>query len=283
MSNITRPVATAATTITAVDINKDRTDLVVNAGDYATTTGSSNAYALTLDSAFVLAAGTVVKAQASFANTGAPTLEVTPSGGSTTGAKAIVNSAGSPLNPGDIPSGAIFTVIYDGTNYQMQSSQRIPEWVDEGSLVWAASAADQTLTLNNSGRNIYKVIFSFTNVGSSAFTLNMQMNGDSGSHYAYIYRNTTTFTSQTGKTSIEILNTSQTACGGELLIPGKIVGSGSENLTVGAQISTIPAGDALQCGEWLPATSGGVSLSSLKFLVNGAAVTGNVHVYSLNL
>lgn len=281
MSILTSLKMAATNLWTAVAQNAMRADIVTLGGDYATTAGSANAYTLTLDAQFVLAAGTAVKGKANFTNTGACTLNVTPSGGAATGAKSIVNNAGSSLNPGDIPSGAIFTVIYDGTNFQLQSNQRIPEWVDEGSLVWAASSTDQTLTLVNSGRNIYKVVISFSADGGSSFPLSLQMNGDTGSHYAYVYRSGTTLTSATAQSSIQLIVSQQESCGGELFIPGKIVESGSASLGVAATLTG--SASKLQDGSWSPSGTGGVSLSSLTFKVGGVTVTGNVHVYSLNL
>lgn len=104
-------------TAAASQYNNMRKDLVQNAGDYAATTGSANAYLLTVDSQFVLAAGVKVRFKANFANTSAATLNV--NGG---GAVAIKKLTITALIPNDILSGQICEVVYDGTNWQLQTA-----------------------------------------------------------------------------------------------------------------------------------------------------------------
>lgn len=76
----------------------------------ATTTGSANAYVLTLAPAMrALVHGARVSAKASFANTGAATLNVNG-----TGAKAIRRGAGATaIALGDIPINQVFECVYD--------------------------------------------------------------------------------------------------------------------------------------------------------------------------
>src|SRR6266568_1630712 len=81
----------------ASDHNTERADVVINAGDFVTTTGSSNAYLATVDTQFALAAGTSIKIKANFTNTAAATLNVTPTGGAATGAKSLIKPSGLPL------------------------------------------------------------------------------------------------------------------------------------------------------------------------------------------
>ena len=83
--------------------------------DYAVSTGSANAYIVTL--APVLAAcitGMPIVFKANFANTGAATLSV--NGGAAT---ALVNNFGAAIAAGDIAVGQLVVVIYDGTYFQV--------------------------------------------------------------------------------------------------------------------------------------------------------------------
>ena len=83
-----------------------------------TTTGSSNAYLLTPNQTVaVYAAGDRYVFKASFTNTGAVTINV-----SSLGAKSIVKPSGDALASGEIASGGLYEVIYDGTNFQMQGA-----------------------------------------------------------------------------------------------------------------------------------------------------------------
>lgn len=63
------------------------------------------------------AAGQVFRFISANSNTGATTLNI-----NSIGAIALVKLNGSPLVAGDIPSGAMLSVAYDGTNFQLQST-----------------------------------------------------------------------------------------------------------------------------------------------------------------
>lgn len=104
----------AGDTATATQYNNLRKDVVVMAGDYATSGGSSNAYTLSISSQYALAAGTKVKFKANFSNTGSATLNVN-SGGAVT----IKINGSSDLSSGDILNGQIVECVYDGTYWQM--------------------------------------------------------------------------------------------------------------------------------------------------------------------
>jgi len=80
-----------------------------------TTTGSSNAYLLTPNrTVAAYTAGDAYMIKASFTNTGAVTIDV-----GSLGAKSIVKPSGDALAAGEITSGGIYAIIYDGTNFQM--------------------------------------------------------------------------------------------------------------------------------------------------------------------
>ena len=112
---------------TAAQYNNLRKDVVQKAGDYASTTGSANAYVLSVDAQIVSAyvEGTTFKFKANFTNTGAPTLNV-----NSLGAKTIKKNNDEDLLPGDIESGQIVSVVYDGTNMQMISKSSVRDSVD---------------------------------------------------------------------------------------------------------------------------------------------------------
>lgn len=76
------------------------------------------------------AAGQVFKFVSAGANTGAVTLNITPSGGSALGAKAITKDGTTALVAGDIVSGALIVVGYDGTRFQLLSNK--PNTVPNG-------------------------------------------------------------------------------------------------------------------------------------------------------
>jgi len=106
----------AADIATAAQYNNIRKDIVENAGDYVTTTGSANAYVASLDAQITAyVTGAVYRFKANFVNTGAATLNING-----IGAKTIKKEAGAvDLEYGDIASGQICEVTYDGTNLQL--------------------------------------------------------------------------------------------------------------------------------------------------------------------
>ena len=143
---------------TASQYNNIRKDIVQMAGDYATSTGSANAYLLTLSDQFALAAGVVVKFKANFANTGACTLNVTPSGGAATGVKSIKNPDGTELGNNQIPINSIVFCIYDGTQYLLTGRQNLAsQTLTDGATIsfdpTAAPLADVTLAGNRALAN----------------------------------------------------------------------------------------------------------------------------------
>lgn len=78
-------------------------------------TGSANAYVLAANQTLsALQRGDVFRFEANFTNTGAATLNV-----DAIGAVSIVTRNGSALGGGEILSGGVYTVVYDGTNFQI--------------------------------------------------------------------------------------------------------------------------------------------------------------------
>lgn len=121
---------------------------------YITSGGSANAYTIALNAlTAAAAAGEMITFKANFTNSGAATVNVTPSGGSARGAVAI-QRAGKALVGGEIISGGIYTLIHDGTQYQVygqlggvqlwDSNQSHKTQVVNGSNI----TADRTLTIS---------------------------------------------------------------------------------------------------------------------------------------
>jgi len=100
-------------------------------------TGSANAYVLAANATLTAyAQGDEFTFKANFANTSAATLNV-----DSVGAKTIKKAHDQDLVTGDIESGALVRVVYDGTNFQLMS----PTGYDPASAV-ASTAADAVST-----------------------------------------------------------------------------------------------------------------------------------------
>ncbi len=101
-------IATAQTNIT---------NLQTGAFQYVVTTGSANAYVAATPALAAYAAGNIIMMKANFTNTGAATINL-----NSLGAKSIKRLDGATaLAAGDIVSGQICFLQYDGTNFQMIS------------------------------------------------------------------------------------------------------------------------------------------------------------------
>jgi len=95
-----------------------QTGLIHGAEKYATTTGSANAYVVTLSPIPTsLTPGMTLTLIANFTNTGASTLAVNSLGST----PAITKNGTSPLVSGDIKINQVFTVTWDGTEWQLVS------------------------------------------------------------------------------------------------------------------------------------------------------------------
>lgn len=84
---------------------------------YAADAGANDTYAITLSPALsAYTTGMAIRFKANTANTGAATLNV-----NSLGAKTIKKNVSQDLETGDISANQIITVVYDGTNFQLQS------------------------------------------------------------------------------------------------------------------------------------------------------------------
>ena len=155
----TPPLGTIVTDdfLNAINTHRHTGEDVDGAGilDYAASTGSANAYILTLSPALAAhIAGMPIRFKANFTNTGAATLNING-----LGAVALKKNYSVALSAGDIVSGQIITVNYDGTNYQVlngvvvyasdlssliASGPAMPK-IDEGVGQWLALVLDESL------------------------------------------------------------------------------------------------------------------------------------------
>jgi hypothetical protein len=99
-------------------IAKERDDIQ----GVVTTSGSANAQTIAAIRTTAAAyEGEMFLCQAGATNTGAATINITPAGGSARGTVAIQRN-GAALVGGEITSGGIFLIVYDGTQYQLLGS-----------------------------------------------------------------------------------------------------------------------------------------------------------------
>jgi hypothetical protein len=107
----------------------------------ATDTGTANAYVIALSPAITAyAAGQEITFKAGAASTTASTLNV-----NTLGTKAIKKQNDQDITSGDIESGSIVTVVYDGTSFQMTSQLA---GVPSGALPLAGGVMSGALDMN---------------------------------------------------------------------------------------------------------------------------------------
>ena len=114
---LVKPEISASADTWGSKLNQDYDDIDVLLGAI-TTTGSANAYVLTTGlslAAYVSGQSFLVKAN--FTNSGAATINV-----DTLGAKSLVKGVSTALASGDITSGAIYHISYDGTNFNVLNS-----------------------------------------------------------------------------------------------------------------------------------------------------------------
>lgn len=92
-------------------------------GIYVTTTGSANTYVANLSpSVTAYVAGQRFLVNINATNTGASTINF-----NTVGAKSIVKNGATALQGGELVSGRLYTIVYDGTNFQVVNPTPLPE------------------------------------------------------------------------------------------------------------------------------------------------------------
>jgi len=104
-------------------MNRDQSDHIWDSSGQITSTGSSNAYVIATAEpiAGYFQGMPPIRFKANFGNTGAATANiVTPNAPSGLGAVTMKKNGGaSDLASGDIANGGVYTLIYDGTNFQV--------------------------------------------------------------------------------------------------------------------------------------------------------------------
>lgn len=176
MSVLYSGTVTAGTDATATQYNNLRKDVASFGGDYAATTGSANAYVLAVDAQVVAyLEGQRFRFKANFTNTGAATINV-----NAIGAKSIVKTNGNALQSGDIGSGLVCEVVYDGTNMQLVSTLGITKLSQDSKEIYAEDAGGTdayAITLTPSPVSYYDgQVFSFkantANTGTATLNVN---------------------------------------------------------------------------------------------------------------
>ena len=134
--------------------------------NYAFTTGSGNVYAITLSPApSSYAAGIVVNLKANHTNTGPSTLNVNG-----LGAKSILKNKDYELEKNDIKANGVYSVMYDGANFQM-ISQLGKKYEAKDLKASVQSPPDLTLYVQAGSVKIEGLTVCFAGGNSSAFTV----------------------------------------------------------------------------------------------------------------
>ena len=158
-----------------------QTGLQKGAEIYAADAGASDTYVITLSPVpTAYFTGMVVHFKANTANTGAATLNV-----NSLGAVTIKKSHDQDLATGDIESGQIVTVVYDGTNFQMQSQKS-----STASLTYTNGVTTKNLA-DASGDQVIA-----HGLGAIPSKVRMSVRYSSGSSYIYLCDGTYNGTTQ---------------------------------------------------------------------------------------
>lgn len=182
---------------------------------YAVDSVGTDAYAVTLVPApTAYTSGMIVNFKAGTVNTGAATLNVNG-----LGAKTIVRNGNVTLSDGDIKSGQVVTVIYDGTNFQMQSqtsspsSRRLHTFTTN---VVVASDTNETALLTFtlpggllSTSNIVRGLINFSALGNDTGTCTLRLK-NGATTISTITLSVTSFPSVEGELTFEIIGAGAT-------------------------------------------------------------------------
>lgn len=148
---------------------------------YASSTTAANTYTASLTPALLsLTAGTTLRVKFTNTNTGSATLNVDG-----LGAVTIKNADGTNLESGEIASGQVAVLIYDGTNFQLINPNLVvlKTAIQNNSYCWTTSStAANTYTATLSPVPLayttgMEVTCKFTNANTGAATLNLNSLG----------------------------------------------------------------------------------------------------------
>ncbi len=117
-----------------------------SASEYVVTTGSANTYVITPSPAITAySAGTLFNIKINATNTGPSTINI-----SNLGAQALVISPSIAMTGGELLLNSIYTIIYDGTNFQVFGAPRQPVNAQTGtSYTFAAGDIGHLVTFSN--------------------------------------------------------------------------------------------------------------------------------------
>jgi len=133
---------------------------------YAADAGGSDAYAVTLSPVPTsYATGMSIHFKANTANTGAATLNV-----NSLGAKTIKKGVNTDLDTGDIAAGQIVQVIYDGTNFVLQSPVANTFRGLSGSGATTHDMSSTTTKNIAHGLGVTPTLYTITGVSSTGYT-----------------------------------------------------------------------------------------------------------------
>lgn len=191
---------------------------------YASSTGSANAYVLTLSPVpAALLAGQEFEFKANFTNTGAATLNV-----NSLGAIAIKKLDGATaLAASDITSGQVVKVKYDGTNYQM---------ISPVANTTSPKVSFQTTQVTVSNTTVETTLFTLTLAANTLGTANaVKITGLCSTFRLQNNGNTATFKLYYGTTVIATAVITEQGAGASVLIGGFLTGWIIANASTAAQ------------------------------------------------
>lgn len=140
--------------------------------NYYTDTGAANAYAITVSApqTVALAAGLPIQFKATNANTGASTLQI-----NALASKNILTAKGTALSSGQIPAGAVISVMYDGTQFMLLGG--LP-----GNFLSTEVASTSGTTIDFTGlpSTAYRITMSLDAVSTNGTSALRVQLGDSG-------------------------------------------------------------------------------------------------------
>ncbi len=260
----------------------DITNFKTGAYDYVVSTGSLNAYAVATPALAAYAAGNEMEFKASFSNTGAATINV-----NSLGAKSIKkNDGATALVSGDIVSGQIVRVRYDGTNFQMLSPGGTPavtkvalaaSGVADSTAVGASSTAEANMDVN------YSVPASFWAAGSTiTLKADLLYTLAAGTLTIRVKLGTTAI----GSFVISALDTARDACTDVTIVCRTVSSSGTiyphavcvsfgpalQTFTVGTTTLDMTASQTLQLSAQFSSSNAGHSCKVKNFPVYTAAL-----------
>lgn len=162
---------------------------------FATTTGSANAYVLTLPYApTAYTTGMRIKFKASFSCTGSATINVNSLGAKTF--KKVSSGALTALSSGDIISGVTYQAIYDGTDFQIfgvTPTLQTPGSVLLGTATASASATLDFTSLITSTYDTYDFVLKQLRVSTINSQILLRTSTNNGSTYdagtGYVWTN----------------------------------------------------------------------------------------------